>query len=1223
MKILSVKFLNLNSLKGVHEIRFDESPLADSGLFAITGPTGAGKTTILDAISVGLYGQVHRHGRNAEEMMTRHTGESYSEVEFEVKGTTYRAKWSIARSRGRHDGNLQTARRELSEKDDSNNWKPMGGQKIAEVQNKIIELCGLDYEQFLRSVILSQGDFSRFLKASENERGELLEKITDTAIYSKISIFVFQEAKSKSAELDSLKDKLSDLQLLNEEQRAQLHREFHELREADQQHRHTRDSLIAQLNWIRDIENIKQRLAQFTASLNEWNEKQEQSAQQFVKLDWHKKAISFKPSIDQLQASEKRTHEFAVQVETLALEITALSNQTKIAEENLAHASAQFSAAARALEEAIPLIEKTVLLDEQIKYAAQEYEKRKADYITAQKSIDATTAIAIEKEANVKRLTEDISALENWVNENAASEALPADIAKLQAASAELEAIYAHIKKAAAEIKIHEANRAKELQQVTSIENQFAQAKIRDEELASAQLELQKQTEEILAGNSIEWFEERSLILPPLVKNAEEQLRLANLNREMITELKTLEQKRDKDIDQLEKENSARQVLEKEIEQEQKILSNVERIVELERMVKKYEDDRALIAEGDECPLCGSIHHPFIEDHRESQLSAEEQKLRQQKNLLEDLRKSQQQIELKINKLELEIRTNQARQAQIKIAQEKNNALFLQLRQSGQEPFGIEEVGIFETRLIDAQNENKAIHETLKTARALEKQNAEVREAKDLLQRELIKLNGQQQVCLKRIAALETSIKLNNETAEERTAQRTTVLQNVINTITVYGVTFDFDNRKNIEAQLQDKRKGYQENKLKLHQLHLSIGPAQTEITNIQSQLKELTELLGKLKNDVLEKRAVRDQLISSRKEIFGDKVPGEERARLNAELERTRQHERAATELLVKIINELAVKADRKNQLTIDGEKEEQNAIKLKTDLLAAIKEQGFGALENVLSAMMTTSEAAELQQLETSLTQNIHSGTNALNAAKEELKTLDQKNLTAEPLENLQARKATVEEEIDTINRKFGALSEMLQRDELQQKRHAALVLEMEAKKIDVARWDDLAKLIGSADGAKFRKFAQGLTLERLTELANLHLAKLNDRYTIIKTPEKDLELQITDAWQADVARPVNTLSGGESFLVSLALALGLSDMSGRTAQINSLFIDEGFGTLDADTLEMAIAALENLQANGKTIGVISHVPALKERISTQIQVSSLSGGHSKIKVVSAMVV
>ncbi|MGI8634895.1 MAG: SbcC/MukB-like Walker B domain-containing protein, partial [Segetibacter sp.] len=207
--------------------------------------------------------------------------------------------------------------------------------------------------------------------------------------------------------------------------------------------------------------------------------------------------------------------------------------------------------------------------------------------------------------------------------------------------------------------------------------------------------------------------------------------------------------------------------------------------------------------------------------------------------------------------------------------------------------------------------------------------------------------------------------------------------------------------------------------------------------------------------------------------------------------------------------------------------------------------------------------------------------------------------------------------EQLISAINQQTGALQHKLEEDAITAAKHKEVAAQAEEQQKECSRWDKISQLIGSADGKKFSKFAQGLTLARLTQLANRHLYKLSDRYQILKSAEKDLELQIVDAYQADVVRPMTTLSGGESFLVSLSLALGLSDLAGSKTQINSLFIDEGFGTLDAETLDVAISALENLQASGKMIGVISHVEALKERIGTQIEVSKQPGGYSKIKV------
>ena len=170
-------------------------------------------------------------------------------------------------------------------------------------------------------------------------------------------------------------------------------------------------------------------------------------------------------------------------------------------------------------------------------------------------------------------------------------------------------------------------------------------------------------------------------------------------------------------------------------------------------------------------------------------------------------------------------------------------------------------------------------------------------------------------------------------------------------------------------------------------------------------------------------------------------------------------------------------------------------------------------------------------------------------------------------------------------------------------------------DAQKKECERWDLLHELIGSADGKKFRNFAQGLTFEMMTMHANRQLEKMTDRYLLIRDSSEPLELNVIDNYQAGEIRSTKNLSGGESFIVSLALALGLSHMASRNVRIDSLFLDEGFGTLDEDALETALETLAGLQQDGKLIGVISHVAALKERIGTQIQVIPETGGHSSI--------
>ena len=193
-------------------------------------------------------------------------------------------------------------------------------------------------------------------------------------------------------------------------------------------------------------------------------------------------------------------------------------------------------------------------------------------------------------------------------------------------------------------------------------------------------------------------------------------------------------------------------------------------------------------------------------------------------------------------------------------------------------------------------------------------------------------------------------------------------------------------------------------------------------------------------------------------------------------------------------------------------------------------------------------------------------------------------------------------------------GILKSLSENDKLQEKQQERIKT-IDARKIECARWDALHQLIGSADGKKFRNFAQGLTFEIMTMHANRQLRKMTDRYLLIRDASQPLELNVIDSYQAGEIRSTKNLSGGESFIVSLALALGLSQMASRKVRVDSLFLDEGFGTLDEDALETALTTLAGLRQDGKLIGVISHVTVLKERIGTQIQVIPETGGRSSL--------
>ena len=223
--------------------------------------------------------------------------------------------------------------------------------------------------------------------------------------------------------------------------------------------------------------------------------------------------------------------------------------------------------------------------------------------------------------------------------------------------------------------------------------------------------------------------------------------------------------------------------------------------------------------------------------------------------------------------------------------------------------------------------------------------------------------------------------------------------------------------------------------------------------------------------------------------------------------------------------------------------------------------------------------------------------------------------KELSKETIEILTPRSQELNEILKLKRNEIARLKHTMVENTKAKERLKEKQVVISAQKKEFSRWEKLHHLIGSADGKKYRNFAQGLTFELMVSHANRQLVKMTDRYYLIRNPEQALELNVADNYQGDEVRSTKNLSGGESFIVSLTLALGLSKMASRKVRVDSLFLDEGFGTLDEEALDTALDVLSGLQQDGKLIGVISHVPALKERISTQIKVVPLSGGRSQI--------
>ena len=254
---------------------------------------------------------------------------------------------------------------------------------------------------------------------------------------------------------------------------------------------------------------------------------------------------------------------------------------------------------------------------------------------------------------------------------------------------------------------------------------------------------------------------------------------------------------------------------------------------------------------------------------------------------------------------------------------------------------------------------------------------------------------------------------------------------------------------------------------------------------------------------------------------------------------------------------------------------------------------------------------ESHAITEIESSLATRV----NSLRIKEEKIAIMTIPNLT---LEEIEASLNALNQMNQEINKQLGALEERIKRDEEKVKALSSMYKELEILYDKNKKYELLNGLIGDAKGAKFSNYAQELTLSRLLALANARLHDMNDRYLLEHDMNGD-DLTIIDQYQGNSKRAVKTLSGGESFIISLALALSLSDLASRNVRLDSLFIDEGFGTLDPETLDMALSTLEKLQnETGKTIGVISHVESLKERILTQIKVKKNAQGYSELEVV-----
>ena len=1003
MKILKLRFKNIHSFKGSHEVDFTQPPLSTSGLFAITGSTGAGKSTILDVITLALFNQIPRFDSkitNAEietlgSVMTHFTDDAYAEVEYQTGNDTYRSTWKISKTR---NNTLREYEMSLANVRDEKYLD----LKKSEVPKKNEEIIGLNYDQFIRSIILSQGEFAKFLKADKSERTFLLEEITGSKIYRTIGKAAYDKAKIKREEINQLKIRKDAIPILSEEQISEKSSKIVSntslIKKTDLEilsSKNTLGLLEKKLQIFQKTIEVEGKMTQLRQKIIDF-EIQETLLKKHQNLDTYRSVLTLWKHEDQLASDNQKEMEDCK---------TAIGTQEKL------------------LSEAIQKMK--VFIKEDINEENFLSEMKKFE----NKIIRLDTELMLQKEKGTHARAELNEILKNPNYSNYAE-----SLQQLKQISEQWELCRNQL-----------ANLANQKQFSENDEQLRLKTRSLTEELSNLESKFVAVKAYYLA------IEESDILL-------KSKVRLTGIQHNIAGIIETL--------------NAKINILVPDI-------ASLQKKKEEQFKVAALDEQRKLLKDDEPCPLCGSIHHPYAEDQ-----------------VYTDLGKT----EARILTLQQQLDTN------------RNELL---------------------------------------------KQTAEL-----------------------------SSVISNIGSAEKEMEYKSNVISKILQEFP------DFSKSENISETIGNS----------ISLLKLEINAVESEIKaraalNFYAQCKTKLEILNDASKKYTELHQQRNSLYK------GSDINGDADAI---------QNDYISARDISKEWKSTLLNLQKSFNLHLETQQIREK------QLLIALGPLGYHDVRSALNDILSDEtfkqiifEKENITKEETELSSTLLN----LKTESDELKMPADSDSNIPELKNkivlLQTKK-------DQLIHSNGALTSELEND----MKSKSLINEAEIllaeKNKDAEVWYIMDKLIGDATGTKYARFAQNLSLKHLIDLANRRLVKLTDRYQMVYT-DIESDLTISDLYQGNIRRSVKTLSGGESFIVSLALALSLADMASQNVRLDSLFIDEGFGTLDAETLETAISTLETLQSESdRTIGIISHVESLKERISTQIKVIKNTSGYADIELV-----
>lgn len=1234
MRILSISGENIASLAQPFTIDFTAAPLAGAGLFAITGETGAGKSSILDAMCLALYGAAPRlvgaavddvpdpsgkaiKAHDPRAILRRGARQGWAEVRFQARdGQDYIARWHARRAHDRIDGQLQNVARSLTRASDGQ----VIASQISAVAQEVAALTGLSYEEFRRTVLLAQGDFDAFLRADTNERAALLEKVTGTAQYRAVSSRIYERCEAAQSAYDKLNQRRDSHQLLSAEAIEALTTEREALKQANQAATVEIANLQAALARHKRHTETAQQVAAATAELEKAVDAQTAASAARVELTRLDRAAPLRAPWQAVSTAHNRVQSARTAADTaksVAGEAAQKADELKIIFNG---AEASSKARDEEFKNFGPLWIDAADLDSKIGSAAKELDSAHAEHRTSQqKAKEADDALLALQKENAK-VQSDFDAAVSALSGLSADCALTDAWTHIRQRIAEHSDASTSFARAKADLAKHEAEAGRLKEKLALLTTETTTDKANEAKLTEQIDALAEHISSLEAKHPLT----QGSALQTLATALADMLRAAAQYRSAHEALAAAEASSQAASDAIAQAvTDAKSAGDALVLAEAQVKALAAPSEQADLAVSDIARELRLRLEpGAPCPVCGSPEHPVHDaDVALAELAAKlRMDLQAARTAVEDARKQQSDAHRTQDRAQAQRNQSvvDAQKAEKQIADAST-----QWRDARNRAVAIPQC----PPLPDQPSEDTAHLDTLRAdAIAAQQTEAQAQQHLTELRNKTKQLSSQREDLRKAmqdrevnreqlktdLATTDNSLTLaqsNGELASQQAERLATelapLLQSLDERLDDPALSTALERRVQHVTDLRQKREAA---KTALDNLVPRISKAESAAENAIKLAADL-ETVAATRQHTLQ--ALRDK----RAPLLGGEPTEAHRNRHAEMLSAATAALNAARTTLNEAINISTAATSSAQAAEAEHNKALQEHAQARSTLAAALSATDL-AEENLaaLFARPATEIESLRQQLRT-LDDAVTSAQGTLASRRRDFAEAEAAGLPELTVEALAEARGELEQACNARTERIGAIDGDILRDTNARAALAGLEQEISKAQAELKVWEAVNHAAGSKSGDKFARIAQSITLDVLVDHANHHLADLNPRYRLRRAA--DLALQVEDRDMGNETRATRSLSGGERFLASLALALALSRMGGKGGLAATLFIDEGFGSLDALSLDLAIDALESLQSQGRQVGVISHVDAMKERIATRITVRKQGGGKSVVDI------